>query len=80
MSNSVHGHEVMALMVAQAQPISKPEFFALVARTFGENARFHTCSAEGLSAEELIQFLMSKGKVSDTSEGISLVAGRQCSH
>ncbi|ABK48819.1 hypothetical protein Shewana3_2592 [Shewanella sp. ANA-3] len=32
MSDSVHGHDVMALMVAQENPLLKPEFIALMAK------------------------------------------------
>lgn len=80
MSNSVHGHDVMALMVAQAKPVLKPELIALIVQTFGEATRYHTCSAENLTAEALISLLLSKGKMTESAQGISLVAGRQCQH
>ncbi|MCH1931643.1 YecH family protein [Shewanella sp. A25] len=79
MSDSVHGHDVMALMVAQATPVLKVELLSKMSQTFGENARYHTCSAENLTAEELIIFLMGKGKLTETTEGISL-AGMRCNH
>ncbi|ESE40416.1 YecH family metal-binding protein [Shewanella decolorationis] len=80
MSDSIHGHDVMALMVAQENPLLKPEFIALMAQTFGDNARYHTCSAEDLTAEELISLLLSKGKMLESEQGLTLVAGRQCNH
>ncbi|ABI39501.1 conserved hypothetical protein [Shewanella sp. MR-4] len=80
MSDSVHGHDVMALMVAQENPLLKPEFIALMAQTFGETARYHTCSAENLQAEELISLLVGKGKILESAQGLTLVAGRQCHH
>ncbi|MFB2732612.1 YecH family metal-binding protein [Shewanella mangrovisoli] len=80
MSDSVHGHDVMALMVAQENPLLKPEFIALMAQTFGDNARYHTCSADNLQAEELISLLLHKGKMLESAQGLTLVAGRQCNH
>ena len=80
MPDSVHGHDVMALMVAQANPVLKPELIAQIVQTFGEAMRYHTCSAENLTAEELISLLLNKGKITESAQGLSLVAGRQCHH
>ncbi|MGL4448610.1 YecH family metal-binding protein [Shewanella sp.] len=80
MSNSVHGHEVIALMVAQGSPILQQELIALMANKFGECAHYHTCSAEGLSAVALIELLLNKGKFQVTPQGITVVAGRKCQH
>ncbi|MGL5046414.1 MAG: YecH family metal-binding protein [Shewanella sp.] len=80
MSNSVHGHDVMTLMVAQGAAIIKPELISLMEQQFGLAARYHTCSAVDLSAEALIELLISKGKFDETPEGIKLVAGLKCDH
>ncbi|MCS6209508.1 YecH family metal-binding protein [Shewanella baltica] len=80
MSNSVHGHDVMALMVAQGAAIIKPELLCLMGQQFGFAARYHTCSAADLSAEALIQLLIGKGKFHETPQGIELAAGRKCEH
>ncbi|MGL5407665.1 MAG: YecH family metal-binding protein [Shewanella sp.] len=80
MSNSVHGHEVIALMVAQGSPILQQELIALMANKFGECAHYHTCSAEGLSAVALIELLLNKGKFQVTPQGITVVVGRKCQH
>ena len=46
MSNSVHGHDVMALMVAHGDAILKSELISLMAQTFGESARYlEVCSS-----------------------------------
>ncbi|WP_037458403.1 YecH family metal-binding protein [Shewanella sp. HN-41] len=80
MSDSVHGHDVMALMVAQGSPILKHELITLMAQKFGGSARYHTCSAENLTAIELISLLTSKEKLQETELGMAFVAGRQCHH
>ncbi|MGL5360617.1 MAG: YecH family metal-binding protein [Shewanella sp.] len=80
MSQSVHGHEVMALMAAQASPMLQQELIALMAHKFGESRRYHTCSADNLTAVELIEFLLNKAKLEVTPAGLTLVAGRKCQH
>lgn len=80
MSDSVHGHDVMALMVAQGSSILKHELIALMAQKFGDSARYHTCSAENLTAIELLSLLTSKQKLQETEQGMTLVVGRKCHH
>ncbi|EGM70399.1 hypothetical protein SOHN41_01607 [Shewanella sp. HN-41] len=70
----------MALMVAQGSPILKHELITLMAQKFGGSARYHTCSAENLTAIELISLLTSKEKLQETELGMAFVAGRQCHH
>lgn len=39
---------------------------------FGPQARFHTCSTDGLNADELIKFLTAKGKFKPLNEGFTV--------
>lgn len=77
---SIHGHEVMALMLAHGAPLSKRELETMLADKFGEQAHFHTCSARELSADELISLLKSKGKMIETTTGLVMVSGSICQH
>jgi probable metal-binding protein len=36
---------------------------------FGEDVRFHTCSSQGLSVEELLAFLEARGKIRTERDG-----------
>lgn len=47
---------------------------------FGEETRFFTCSAENMTAEELIDFLAQRGKFVPTDGGFSTQADRICRH
>ncbi|GIU47740.1 hypothetical protein TUM4438_27590 [Shewanella sairae] len=80
MSESVHGHQVMELMLAQGQSITKQALKQLMQTTFGEQAYYHTCSASEMNADELIEFLENKGKFIHSEAGIETAADRICNH
>lgn len=45
---------------------------------FGEEARFHTCSAENLNASQIIEFLTAKGKFKPTDNGFTMDRTKVC--
>jgi probable metal-binding protein len=81
MSNSIHGHEVMHFMLEKEGEVFSKESLrdAIIAR-FGSDTRFHTCSAEGMTAEQLIDFLSTKGKFVETGNGFNTQPDKICSH
>lgn len=54
--SSIHGHEVLQMMLASGECWTAASLEAAIHRRFGAEARFHTCSAENLSAAELVAF------------------------
>ena len=54
---SVHGHEVLNMMIASGESYSTESLTTAIEQRFGADARFHTCSAENMSAAELVTFL-----------------------
>nr|VUD32472.1 putative metal-binding protein [Raoultella sp. NCTC 9187] len=46
---SIHGHEVLQMMIASGEPYSVASLEAAIVARFGDEARFHTCSAENLN-------------------------------
>lgn len=80
MTQSVHGHEVMALMLAHGKPLTQEALIKLIAETFGGDARFHTCSAQEMTAAELVHFLKQKGKFIESTQGLETEAERICNH
>ena len=80
MSESIHGHEVMRMMLESKQKFTKKSLEKAIIDKFGSDARFHTCSAENMSAEELIEFLESRGKFIGSEEEFSTDAGKICDH
>lgn len=59
---SIHGHEVLNMMIESGEQYSNASLEAAITARFGEQARFHTCSAADMSAAELVAFLAAKGK------------------
>lgn len=78
---SIHGHEVLEMMIASEQPYSTASLIEAITQRFGHDARFHTCSAQDLTAAGLVAFLADKGKfipVEDNSFTTS--ASKICQH
>ncbi len=60
--SSIHGHDVMRKMIETDVPFTEASLKAAIDSWFGPNARFHTCSAENMTADELIAFLAERRK------------------
>jgi len=81
MNTEVHGHEVMRMMIESGRTYTRASLRAAIVGKFGEETRFHTCSAEGMTADELISFLEMRGKfLAADTESFSLPADRMCNH
>ncbi|HSV72285.1 MAG TPA: YecH family metal-binding protein [Chthonomonadales bacterium] len=71
MPASVHGHAVLEMLLAASRPLSRGDLRGVVDREFGRDARFHTCSASGMGIDDLIAFLIDRGKVTETGGCLS---------
>lgn len=78
MSESIHGHQVMEMMATSEKTYTRPELKLEIANKFGEEARFHTCMGNDLTADSLIDFLSSKGKFVESDEGVSMPEDNLC--
>jgi probable metal-binding protein len=76
----IHGHEVMQMMLQSGKPYTRTSLLKDIVAKFGPDARFHTCSAENLTAEGLIDFLQSKGKFVPCQEGFQTSSDLMCDH
>ena len=71
----------MHLIAEAGRTFTKTELLGEIAAKFGANARFHTCSAENMSAAELIDFLIARGKFHSADENsLALDASAICQH
>lgn len=77
---SIHGHEVIQMIVDADRAFSRCELIAEIESEFGPGARFHTCSAEDLSAEGLVDFLVSRGKFHGDDQAMALDPSKVCQH
>ena len=79
MHESIHGHKVLNLIKSQSQPLSLDQQIESLTDHFGSNSQYHTCSAQGLSAEQLLTLFIEKGKLANNNGQIIFV-GCQCGH
>ena len=80
MPKLVHGHEVMQMMIASGEVYTKDSLRTAIVQQFGEEARFHTCSAENMTPEQLIEFLNARGKFLAEEEGFKTDPSKICNH
>ena len=80
MAQAIHGHEVMKMMIAENKTFSKQMLEEAIWQKFGTDTRFYTCSAQNMTAGELIDFLESRGKFIVSDEGFSTSAECICNH
>ena len=68
-------------MIADAgRSFTRDELIAAIAAKFGEDARFHTCSAENMACGELIDFLQARGKFLGDGSSMTIDSSQICQH
>lgn len=77
---SIHGHDVLNMMIESGKQYTEQSLVQAIASRFGNNARFHTCSAENMTAAELVAFLAARGKFIPADEGFSTHVSKICRH
>ncbi len=77
---SIHGHDVLNMMIESGEQYSEESLVQAIDSRFGNNARFHTCSAENMTAAGLVAFLASRGKFVPVEEGFSTHENKICRH
>ncbi|PWC17395.1 YecH family metal-binding protein [Brenneria corticis] len=78
--SSIHGHEVLQMMIASGESFTTEQLIAAIDSRFGSDARFHTCSAADLTAAKLVQFLAERGKFIPLEAGFTTSASKICQH
>jgi len=77
---SIHGHEVMRMIVEGAGSLTESDLAAKVAEKFGSDARFHTCSIQNATLDQLLEVLKGKGKTVLKEGKLYTEAGQICNH
>lgn len=80
MLTEVHGHDVLAMIRESQQAYTRESLIAAIIARFGAETRFHTCSASGMDAAELVQFLAARGKFMLVAGGFTVNPERVCRH
>jgi probable metal-binding protein len=76
----IHGHDVMSMMIDSGQTYTRESLAAAIVSRFGAGARFYTCSAGGMTPEQLITFLEERGKFAASPTGFTVAPDRMCQH
>ncbi len=81
MPPSIHGHDVLALLEDLQAQYTRATLLEAIHARFGEEARFHTCAAEGLTAAGLLEFLEARDKlVFDSAGALRRAPDSSCEH
>lgn len=76
----VHGHEVLYMMEGNSYSTKESLVKAIVDK-FGADERYYTCSAEGMTAAELVDFLEERGKfMPSSSDDFTVDTNKICNH
>lgn len=77
---SIHAHDVLDLIYENDGKFSREELFTAMQKTFGEEATYYSCSAKGMSREELLTFLFDRQKIYEQNDKLSLNIANKCNH
>ncbi len=76
----IHGHEVMQLIFGSKKAFTRESLVEEIVQHFGENTRFYNCSADNMTAKDIVAFFESKGKFSFTDNGMVSNPAGGCNH
>lgn len=77
---SIHGHDVIDMILSADPQLTRVELAAEVSRRFGPDARFHACSSAAMVLDELIAFLLDRQKIAETNGRLSVIVENVCKH
>jgi probable metal-binding protein len=78
--NEIHAHEVMHMMLEQGGGFSRESLVQSIIDHFGVDAKFYSCSADGMGIQAVIDFLESRGKFVARNDGFNTAQDKICDH
>ena len=76
----IHAHEVMNLMLELDTDFSRESLAHAIHERFGADAKFYSCSKNGMSISTVIDFLESRGKFVARADGFNTAQDKICNH
>ncbi|MEI8196636.1 MAG: YecH family metal-binding protein [Phycisphaerae bacterium] len=76
----IHGHEVLALVAQADPPLTMETLRTQAAARWGAQARYHTCSAAGMTLDGLAEFLLAHGKIVTNRGLLATDPAKICNH
>ncbi len=80
MKKDIHGHTVLTMLLNSEEPLSRQDLVGMIEGEFGSDVCFHTCSQQGLTLTQLLDFLLSKQKIVESDSGLTVNPDRVCHH
>ncbi|BAX54534.1 DUF2492 family protein [Photobacterium damselae subsp. piscicida] len=80
MTESIHGHEVLHKLLDENKHYTPASLMAEIEAEYGADVRFHTCSQQDLTLQQLLDFLLAKGKIMLVDEELTANPARMCHH
>ena len=77
---AIHGHDIIDLVAAYPDGIRLGQLMEVVKERYGRMATFHTCSAHGMTLDELLACLESRDKVRITCGVVFAGGAPACGH
>ena len=68
------------MMLESGQSYTKDTLRTAIINQFGEETRFYTCSADNLTADELVEFLAKREKFVEAGTGFNTAPDKICDH
>jgi probable metal-binding protein len=68
------------MMISSDEPYTTESLIAAIDQRFGQDARFHTCAKQDLTAAELVDFLAEKKKFIPAVSGFTTHISKICRH
>lgn len=78
-TDNIHGHEILGMVLEAQPPFTRASLQAEARRRFGD-ARYCTCSTSDMTLDELLDFLLAHGKLSEQAGCLSAQPARICAH
>ncbi len=80
MMQSIHGHSLLNHLLDLGGSESLDLLRQWAHSSHGPDARYHTCSAQGLTYDSLMQFLLERNKIEIVNHRVRVIADHVCSH
>lgn len=80
MADRIHGHEVKRMVMESGSTFTRESLISAIENQFGEETRFYSCSADSMTADELIQFFESRGKLNTKDYTFNTDPAHACHH
>lgn len=77
-AQNIHGHEILRLVHAARPALTRAALHEEARRRFGADARFCTCSMQGMTLAELVEFLTARGKLVEADGTLRAEVGQMC--